>query len=108
MSGIQVIVHRDSVCAGDDVLAPNEARFWLSDNAQLSEIFKELSATAYLPSIAGSDERWEANVNGVKVCSFSKNIEKPDCIVPDNTLISKLGNFEGAAKVRLKYFSASN
>ena len=108
MSGIQVIVHRDSVCAGDDALAPNEARFWLSDKAQVSEIFKELSATGYLPSIAGSNEHWEVSVNDVKVCSFSKSIENPDYLVSSNILISELGSFQGTAKVWLKYFSAPN
>ena len=108
MSGIQVIVHRNSVCAGDDVLAPNESRFWLSDDAHVAEIFLELSASGYLPSISGSNEHWEAKVNGVKVCSFGKNIENPEYLISSNAKVSEIGDFQGTARVKFKYFSASN
>ena len=108
MSGIQIIVQRDSVCAGDDVSAPNESRFWLNEEAHLSEIFKELAASGYLSSIAGFNERWEVTVNGTTVCSFGKNIESPSYLVPSNTPVREVGNFKGIAIVWLKYFTAAS
>ena len=106
MSGIQVIVQRDSVCAGDDVTAPNEIRFWLSDDAKIKEIFSELTAKGYLPTIAGFNERWSAKVNGIEVCTFNKNIGKPDYVIQSESQISSLNSFDGTARVFLTYYSA--
>lgn len=106
MSGIQVIVQRDSVCAGDDVTAPNEIRFWLSDEAKIKEIFSELTAKDYLPTIAGFNESWRAEVCGNAVCTFNKNIGKPDYIIDSDNQISSFKNFDGTASVFLTYYSA--
>jgi len=108
VADIQVIVHRDSVCMGDDIDAPHEKRFLLNDESQINEIFRELAATGYIPSIAGFNEKWEVEANNVVVCSFGKNITNPDyCISPD-TKINEVGKFNKVAKIKLIYFSAPN
>lgn len=108
MSKLEVIVQRDSVCAGDDMSAPNEERFYLNAEAKLEEVFSRLSSMGYLPSIAGVNERWEAQVNGVVVCKFGKNIENPEYLLPKTSQVCSIGTFNGSAHVWLKYFSAKD
>ncbi|OUR72558.1 hypothetical protein A9Q76_03660, partial [Arcobacter sp. 31_11_sub10_T18] len=90
---IQVIVERDSVCMADDGYAPNEKKFWLDDEAQVYEIFKELSLSAYLPSIAGNNDKWDCFINDVLVCKFGKNIENPNYTVDETSKIKTIGHF---------------
>jgi len=106
MSGIEVIVQRDSVCAGDDVDAPHEKSFWLNDGAPVCEVFRELAASGYLPSIAGSNEHWEATINGEVVCRFGKNIENPEYVISASKDLAQLCASYNAVKIRLIYFAA--
>jgi hypothetical protein len=108
MSGIQIIVQRDSVSNGDDANAPNEYRFWLSDDAKLFEVFKELASSGYLPSIGGFNESWEAKVNEVLVCSFGKNIENPKYFIEEKKFLKEIGAPDNYLLVYLSYFSALN
>ena len=108
MSKLEVIVQRDSVCAGDDVNAPNEECFYLNADATLEGIFVRLSSAGYLPCIAGVNEHWEAEMNGVAVSRFGKDIGNPEYLLPKISEIRSIGKFNGIAYLWLKYFSAKD
>lgn len=61
-SEIELSLSRDSVCAGDDALAPHAERRTLLANTPIAQVLAEL-VKGYLPSIAGP-ATWLARFSG--------------------------------------------
>ena len=58
---MQITFERDSVCAGDDVLAPNSRTVAFSDRPRLSEILSERGPLlGYMPCVQASRTHWLA------------------------------------------------
>ncbi|MCP8893317.1 hypothetical protein KYK29_00110 [Shinella daejeonensis] len=58
---MEITFERDSVCAGDDVLAPNSRTIAFSDKPRLSEILSESGPLlAYMPCVQASTTHWLA------------------------------------------------
>lgn len=108
MSGIQIVVRRDSVCAGDDIDAPHEKRFWLRDEANINEVFRALVAMDYLPSIAGSRESWEAHLTDEVIFKVGKNFENPEFLVSPLNKVKGYVSSNSLAEVKLVYFAAKS
>jgi len=51
-------IWRDSVCAGDDVTAPNAVRIDLPEDATIGDVLERLLGTSYLASISGGKATW--------------------------------------------------
>ncbi|MEL6687959.1 MAG: hypothetical protein AAFP97_10095 [Pseudomonadota bacterium] len=87
----KVIFERQSICAGDDVHAPNLREFYLDKPPLLSEALNLESVTKYLPSVSQSKTCWLVICNGEKVARiqhFYRN-ERPTIIkllVADTTI----------------------
>jgi hypothetical protein len=60
---VKVIFERDSVCAGDDVWAPNRKVFDSDEPPLFSELCGGEHALAYLPSVSGSRTKWAVIIN---------------------------------------------
>lgn len=108
MSKLEIIVQRDSVCAGDDANAPNETRFYLQPDAKLEDIFSHLYSVNYLPSIAGLNEHWNATINDIVVCRFGKNIGNPEYLISKISQVNSIEEFNNSVHVWLNYFSAED
>lgn len=55
---MQVIVERDSVCMGDDCLAPHTRVYTLHEDATYVELMECLNKDRYLPSVSGNNVVW--------------------------------------------------
>ena len=64
---MKVVFERDSVCAGDDVLAPNSLEFSFEQPLFLSELLSQTVVEKYLPSVHGAKTYWSAICDGEKV-----------------------------------------
>lgn len=64
---MKVVFERDSVCAGDDVFAPNSMEFSFEQPPSLSELLSQSVVEKYLPSVNGAKTYWSAICNGEKV-----------------------------------------
>jgi hypothetical protein len=54
----ELIVHRDSVAAGDDADAPHEIKFSAKPGATLADVLATIRAARYLASISGGQATW--------------------------------------------------
>jgi hypothetical protein len=70
---IEVVLTRDSVCAGDDCDAPHEKKINVYSFLDPEVFAKEIS-TGYLPSVAGVGHSWTCVLNGIKIAEI-KNSE---------------------------------
>lgn len=55
---MEVIVERESVCMGDDCLAPHTRTYKLDDNATYMDLLECLKNNNYLPSVSGNNVVW--------------------------------------------------
>lgn len=55
---MDVIVERNSVCMGDDCLAPHARTYTLNDDATYMDLFECLKRDKYLPSVSGNNVVW--------------------------------------------------
>src|SRR5512138_573056 len=67
---IQVVLTRDSVCAGDDCDAPHEKTVDVLSLVDPAEFANEVSS-GYLPSVAGVGHSWTCELNGVKIAEIA-------------------------------------
>ena len=55
---MKIIVERESVCMGDDCLAPHARTYILSDDATYMDLFECVKKDNYLPSVHGNNVVW--------------------------------------------------
>ena len=55
---ITILLNRDSVCAGDDYLAPHDKKIEYTEIRTLSELVSRIIEINYLPNIAGGKATW--------------------------------------------------
>ena len=67
---IQVVLTRDSVCAGDDFDAPHEKVVDVYSLIDPEAFTREISAN-YLPSVAGVGHSWICTLNGVEITEIT-------------------------------------
>lgn len=62
-NNMQITFERDSVCAGDDVLAPNTVHLEFDRAPLVSELFAQDGPVSdYLPSVSASRTFWAAHI----------------------------------------------
>jgi hypothetical protein len=66
---IQVVLTRDSVCAGDDCDTPHEKKVEVYSFVDPEAFAREVSS-GYLPSVAGVGHSWTCELNGVKIAEI--------------------------------------
>ncbi|MGT2737491.1 hypothetical protein ACVRXS_10215 [Streptococcus orisratti] len=66
---MKILVDRDSVCIGDDVL-PHEMEFDVDDTMTVQDFFVFLEMKKYLPSIQGNDVAWELCNGGEEIAVY--------------------------------------
>jgi hypothetical protein len=66
---IQVVLDRDSVCAGDDCESHKKTVEVYSFVDP--EVFAREVSSGYLPSVAGVGHTWTCELNGVKIAEIS-------------------------------------
>ena len=66
---IQVVLTRDSVCAGDDCDAPHEKKVEVYSFVDAEAFAREVSS-GYLPLVAGVGHSWTCELNGVKIAEI--------------------------------------
>ena len=72
---MKIIVDRDSVCMGDDVLS-HEVEFEVPEDMTVKDLFDFLEMERYLPSVQGNNVAWELrNINGERGAYFTKTKE---------------------------------
>lgn len=82
---------RDSVCAADDMDAPNTYRFQLAEEARLTEVLKSSRVANYLPCVYQSKTFWSAWIEGTMVAKiehhcFGGGRAKITFCVPDGVI----------------------
>lgn len=55
---MKIIVKRNSVCMGDDCLAPHAKTYTLNDDATYMDLFECVKNDNYLPSVHGNNVVW--------------------------------------------------
>lgn len=89
---VNITFERDSVCAGDDVLAPNSRVVALAATPRLTDVLSETGPVlAYLPCVQASKTYWRAWIGGECVASLSFTCESTRTLtarllVPDRTV----------------------
>jgi hypothetical protein len=64
---MEFIFERDSVCAGDDVCAPNRQIVNFAGPPLLSDICSGDHALKYLPSVSDAKTKWTVVIGGIRV-----------------------------------------
>lgn len=73
---MQIIFERHSVCAGDDVLAPNGRLVTFAANARISHVLAENGPLLnYLPCVHASRTYWKALIGEEVVATISFTCE---------------------------------
>ena len=67
---IQVVLTRQSVCAGDDCDAPHQKTVEVYSFVDPEAFAREVSS-GYLPSVAGVGHSWTCELNGVEIAEIS-------------------------------------
>lgn len=67
---IQVIITRDSICAGDDCDGPHERTIEIDSLVDLETFVREISSDC-LPSVAGIGHSWICKLNEVKIAEIA-------------------------------------
>lgn len=67
---MKIIVERESVCMGDDCLAPHMRTYKLNDDSTYMDLFDCLKNDNYLPSVSGNNVVW-VMTNEHYSCIFS-------------------------------------
>lgn len=70
---MKVIFERDSVCAGDDVFAPNPMEYSFEYPPFLSELLSQTVVEKYLPSVCGAKTYWSVMCGGEKAAEVEHN-----------------------------------
>lgn len=76
MSNYKIYITRDSVAAGDDYNAPHIKTITPQSEMTFQRLFEHLEQTVYLPNVHGTDDYWEALINGKKIAKFLNNSRK--------------------------------
>lgn len=66
---MNIFFERDSVCAGDDVSAPNRKNFEFATPPLLSELSSGKHVLAYLPSVSGARTKWSVIIDASVVAN---------------------------------------
>ncbi len=101
---MKVIVGRDSVCLGDDCLAPHERTCTVDDDATYMDLFECLKKDRYFPSVSGNNVVWVlTNENYVCIFSYFTKTDKFFMGLAEKNLktICKDSN-----KLKFKYYSS--
>lgn len=73
---MQVVFERESVCAGDDVFAPNTRHIVFATRSRMSEILAENGPLLeYLPCVHKSRTYWRASVGEETIAAISFTCE---------------------------------
>ena len=67
---IQVVLTRDSVCAGDDCDAPHQKTVEVYSFVD-PEVFAREVSSGYLPSVAGVGHSWTCVLNGIMIAEIT-------------------------------------
>ena len=106
MSTYLIRVERDSVSMGDDVNAPHEYAFNLTESSGLGDIFVHLEKKRYLPGVAGKNHSWDAVIGQKKVAHFKGNNKFPEPSKVLSKLLSKFAK-DGQVNVSFTYNSST-
>jgi len=82
---IQVVLTRDSVCAGDDCDAPHEKTVEVYAFID-PELFAKTLSSDYLPSVNGIGHTWVCELNGIKIAELASSTTRalePECLFSD-------------------------
>ena len=97
---ILIKVERDSVCMGDDIDAPHEYSFSLTEDSTLLEVFAHLEKKRYLAGVAGKDHSWDAIISNKKVAHFKGNNQIPE---PSKFLSKPISKFSKSGELNLGF-----
>ncbi len=64
---LRVIVTRDSVCAGDDVMAPNQKEIEIHSFTEPEDFIRAVAYEYGMPQIQGGRATWEVLLNDRKI-----------------------------------------
>lgn len=67
---MKVIFERDSVCAGDDVFAPNSIEYSFEQSPLLCTVLDQTVVGKYLPSVSGAKTYWTAMCGRVEIAEI--------------------------------------
>lgn len=68
---MQLTFERDSVCAGDDVMAPNTVHIGFDSAPLISELFAQDGPVKdYLPSVSASRTFWSAHIGAEHIANL--------------------------------------
>ncbi len=102
MQKIDISITRDSVCMGDDCLAPHRIEFSILEDSNLEEIFQILKDKSYLASVSGTTHSWTANVFDKPVAVFNGNSEI-GCLKSGLSEQLRSHAIEGKMKIHFEY-----
>lgn len=101
---MNIIIERNSVCMGDDYLAPHARTYILNDDATYIDLFECLKNDNYLPTVSGNNVVWVlANEQYDCIFSYFTKTDKLSMGLTEKLLknICKDSN-----KLKFKYYSS--
>lgn len=101
---MKIIIERNSVCMGDDCLAPHARTYILDNDATYMDLFECLKKDKYLPSVSGNNVVWVLS-NEHYSCIFSY-FTKTERIFMGLTEKSLKVICKDSNKLKFKYYSS--
>lgn len=99
---IELIVTRDSVCAGDDCDAPHKARFFIDEVTPISNLVSYLRENYPLSSVYGGHLTWTLK-SGSKIAMFSEGWSDLHFLVPEEASCRSYASEDKALHVHFDY-----
>lgn len=80
---VEVAVTRDSVCAADDVMAPNREDIVIHSFTEPKDFIRAVAAEYGMPTIHGGKATWEVILNDQKVGVIAQEWNSPRATVDE-------------------------
>ena len=101
---MEIIIERDSVCMGDDCLAPHTRTYTLNDQATYTDLFECLKKDHYFPYISGNNVVWVLKNDHIDcIFSYFTKTDKFSVGLVEKSLKNICRN---SNKLHLRYFSS--
>ncbi|KZK90914.1 hypothetical protein PsAD5_04052 [Pseudovibrio sp. Ad5] len=101
---LELIVTRDSVCAGDDCDAPHRAHFSINEAASISNLVEYLREIYPLSNVFGDHLTWTLTARS-KIAMFGENWRELHFLVPEGASCSSYASEDKTLHVHFDHQS---
>jgi len=102
---IKIILTRESVCQGDDVLAPNEAVIYVSADQNVTELTNKILALDYLANISGGKATWVMKNEDARIAVIAQQWTNAKFLIDEHLPINDLKRSAETIRIHFDYLT---